>query len=107
MKIKNRIWLYPLIVMDLVFILINSCNKDEGNSIPSGSITDKDGNVFTSVTIGTQVWMVENLKTTKFNDNTNIPLVTDNDQWAALSAPGFSWYNNDVTDKNVQGALYN
>ena len=71
MKTKNRIWLCPLIVMGLVLILTNSCKKDEE---PTDKITDKDGNVYTSVTIGTQVWMVENLKTTKYNDGTDIPM---------------------------------
>jgi uncharacterized protein (TIGR02145 family) len=109
MKIKSRIWFYPLIVIGLVSVLNNSCSdkeKDKNNIDPS-AITDKDGNVYTSVTIGTQVWMVENLKTTKFNDNTNIPLVSDNAQWAALSTPAYCWYNNYAPNKNNYGALYN
>jgi uncharacterized protein (TIGR02145 family) len=108
MKTKNKIWLFPLIVIGLVLILTNSCKKDETNNNPSGSITDKDGNVYTSVNIGTQVWMVENLKTTKYNDNTNIPLVTENTAWANLTTPGYCWYNNDAsTYKASYGAMYN
>jgi len=73
-----------------------------------GTITDIDGNYYTTVTIGTQVWMVENLKTTKYNDGTGIPLVTDNTVWCNLSTPGYCWYNNDETTyKNPYGALYN
>jgi uncharacterized protein (TIGR02145 family) len=105
MKTKNRNWLCPLIVMGLVLILTHSCKKDEDES---GSMTDKDGNVYTSVTIGTQVWMVENLKTTKYNDNTAIPLVTDNTAWTNLSTPGYCWYDNDASTYKVPyGALYN
>ena len=109
MKTKNRIWFYPLIVMGLVLILINSCGDKEKvkDNIDPSAITDKDGNVYTSVTIGTQIWMVENLKTTKYNDNTNIPLVSDNAEWAALSGPAYCWYNNYATNKNDHGALYN
>jgi uncharacterized protein (TIGR02145 family) len=108
MKNKNRIWFCSLIVMGLVINLTKSCKKDETNNNPSGSITDKDGNVYTSVTIGTQVWMVENLKTTKYTDNINIPLVTDNTAWANLTSSGYCWYNNDAsTYKASYGAIYN
>jgi len=69
---------------------------------------DQDGNFFSTVTIGTQVWMAENLKTTKYNDNTNIPLVTDGTTWKTLITPGYCWYNNDATTyKSTYGALYN
>lgn len=52
--------------------------------------------------------MAENLKTTKFNDGTSIPLVTDNAAWGNLTSPGYCWYNNDAaTYKNTYGALYN
>jgi uncharacterized protein (TIGR02145 family) len=74
----------------------------------STSVTDVDGNNYNTVTIGTQVWMKENLKTTKYNDNTTIPLVTDNTIWTALTTPGYCWYNNDATGyKATYGALYN
>jgi uncharacterized protein (TIGR02145 family) len=72
------------------------------------AVTDKDGNVYHTVTIGTQTWMVENLKTTKYNDGTAIPFITDNSAWANLTTPGYCWYNNDSTTyKNMYGALYN
>jgi uncharacterized protein (TIGR02145 family) len=48
------------------------------------------------------------LKTTKYNDGTSIPLVTDNTSWGNLTTPGCCWYNNDAaTYKNTYGALYN
>jgi uncharacterized protein (TIGR02145 family) len=71
-------------------------------------IVDIEGNIYSAIQIGTQVWMAENLKTTKFNDNTDIPLVTDNNSWISLTTPGYCWYNNDETSyKNNYGALYN
>jgi len=73
-----------------------------------GSVSDVDGNSYSTVTIGTQVWMAENLRTTKYKDNTAIPLVTDNTAWFNLSTPGYCWYNNDAaTYKGTYGALYN
>jgi len=69
--------------------------------------TDADGNIYKTVTIGTQTWFAENLKTTKYMDNTVIPLVTDNNIWSNLTTPGYCWYNNDATNKSTYGALYN
>ena len=74
------------------------------------TVTDADGNVYTTVTIGNQVWTVENLKTTKYNDGTPIPFITDRSAWARCydsSRPAFCWYENDVGRKETYGALYN
>jgi uncharacterized protein (TIGR02145 family) len=69
--------------------------------------TDVDNNNYPVVEIGTQVWMAENLKTTKYNDYSPVALVTDNAVWGALSGPGYCWYNNDVnTYKDTYGAIY-
>ena len=74
-------------------------------------ISDIDGNVYHIVTIGTQVWTVENLKTTRFNDGTAIPLVTGNTAWfncENFMSPGYCWYDNDsATYRSTYGALYN
>ena len=72
------------------------------------TISDIDGNVYQMVQIGNQIWMKENLKTTKYNDGTAIPLITDPDAWWNLTTPGYCWYNNDkATYKATYGALYN
>ena len=76
--------------------------------IPTGTVNDIDGNTYRTVTIGTQTWMAENLKTTKYNDNTSIPVVSDNSDWIRLSSPAYCWYSNDSsTYGSVYGALYN
>lgn len=70
--------------------------------------TDSDGNNYSTVTIGNQVWMVENLKSTRYNDGTSIPFVTDDEVWMYLTTPAYCWYNNDAeTYKDTYGALYN
>lgn len=71
------------------------------------SVTDIDGNVYSSVKLGTQVWLAENLKTTKYNDGKPIPLVTDATAWFNLSTPGYCYFENNVANKNINGALYN
>ena len=73
-----------------------------------GNVTDYDGNVYNAVTIGTQCWMQQNLKSTKFNDGSAIPNVTDSATWVNLSTPGYCWYNNNYsTYGSIYGALYN
>jgi uncharacterized protein (TIGR02145 family) len=75
------------------------------NTTQSNAITDADGNVYHAVTIGTQTWLVENLKTTKYNDGSSIPFMSGG--WFELSGPGYCWYNYDTTYKSTYGALYN
>jgi uncharacterized protein (TIGR02145 family) len=74
----------------------------------SGPVSDVDGNSYSTVAIGTQVWMAENLKTTKLNDSQLVPLTTSTTDWKTLTTPGYCWYNNDATSyKDVYGAIYN
>ena len=73
-----------------------------------GTVMDIEGNVYKTIEIGTQVWMAENLKTTKYNDNMPIPEVADNTAWSNLKIPGYCWYNNDSTTYRADhGAIYN
>lgn len=72
------------------------------------TVKDTSGNVYQTITIGTQTWMVENLRTTKYNDGSDIPLVTVATDWAALDTPGYCWYKNDAANYGAScGALYN
>lgn len=71
-------------------------------------LADIDGNTYTAVTIGTQVWMGENLKTTHFNDGTEIPYVPVAGDWIGLGDAAYCYYGNDsVTYKPTFGAIYN
>jgi len=84
----------------------NSVGTAYGNQLSfiQGTATDIDDNVYHVVTIGTQVWMVENLKTTKYSDGTSIPFINDGTTWSALTSPAYCFYNNDATTyKNLYG----
>lgn len=71
-------------------------------------ITDVDGNEYKIVNIGRQVWMAENLKTTRFNNGDKIPHIIKDTVWVNLYSPGFCWpENNELSWKNTYGALYN
>jgi len=72
------------------------------------NLIDNEGNSYIVVKIGNQFWMAENLKSTKFNDGTKIPLVSDYKVWCSLFSPGYCWYFNDEGNyKTDYGALYN
>ena len=75
-------------------------------------VADNDGNTYNTVMIGTQVWMAENLKTTKYSNITNdpIPNVTASigvGSWSVLTTGAYCWYANDIANKPTYGALYN
>ena len=116
MKLTIRILIYPLIV--LMFVILTSSSsendpsKDEKASndpaSTNGTVKDSDGNVYKTVTIGMQVWMAENLKTTKFRNGKPIPCVQKNSTWADITMGAYSWYNNDASaNKGDYGVLYN
>jgi uncharacterized protein (TIGR02145 family) len=102
---KRPMNVIQLFIISVLFIMLaNSCKKDNDNI---KTVTDIDGNVYNTVTIGTQIWLKENLKTTKYDDNTLIPLVTESSAWDDLTTLAYCWYDNDIDNKSTYGALYN
>ena len=72
------------------------------------ALVDIDGNNYSLVKIGNQIWMKENLKVSRYRNGDLIPVVTDNSSWSALGTGGRSWYSNDSTTyENPYGNLYN
>jgi len=76
-------------------------------SLNYGSVTDIDGNTYATIQIGTQVWMAENLRTTRYKDGTLIPNVKDDGEWRYLSTGAWSNYENDPRHDAIYGKLYN
>jgi uncharacterized protein (TIGR02145 family) len=72
-----------------------------------GTVTDIECNTYKTIQIGTQNWMANNLKTTKYNDGTSIPIETSDSKWEDLSTPAYCWYDNNISNKATYGALYN
>jgi uncharacterized protein (TIGR02145 family) len=97
-----------------LLILGVSCNK--GNPVDTnpnisteGTITDIDGNVYNTIKIGNQVWTVENLRVTKYNDGSAVPYDTSNATWKNSTTPKFCYYGNTINADTIKkyGALYN
>ena len=74
---------------------------------PGPNITDAESNSYKTVYIGTQQWMAENLKVTKYNDGTAIPNITDNTQWQNNTTGAWAYFNNDAANNAKYGKLYN
>jgi uncharacterized protein (TIGR02145 family) len=93
-----------------ILLITVSCKKEE-DTIQFITVTDIESHVYQTVQIGDQVWMAENLKTTKLKDGTDIAWVEDDSVWFNLSlaeTPGFCWYLNDeATYGETYGPLYN
>jgi uncharacterized protein (TIGR02145 family) len=106
MKKLTKTGIYVLIPV-VICLLLSGCKKSEETP---ANITDIDGNVYHAVTIGTQVWMVENLRTTRYNDGTAIPQIADSATWNYVlysGTAGYCSYNNESANKMTYGPVYN
>jgi uncharacterized protein (TIGR02145 family) len=76
------------------------------DTIPT--VSDIDGNIYGVVTIGFQTWMAENLRTTRYADESEIPLVEGTSSWDNLltTDKAYCWYDNSVDNRDMYGGLY-
>jgi uncharacterized protein (TIGR02145 family) len=83
-------------------------NEISFTTYKTDALADIDGNYYKTVTIGTQVWMAENLKTISLNNGDPIQTRTDPEEWVDFyEIPGYCWYDNEISNKQEYGALYN
>jgi uncharacterized protein (TIGR02145 family) len=101
---KKRFSSY-ILLLGLWAIIYTGCSKENK---PPDPVSDIDGNTYKTVLIGTQIWMAQNLTTTRFSDGTEIPHIMSGSAWNNLTTPGYCCYNNDgESNKDTYGALYN
>ncbi len=109
-KIKLTLALQAILLC-LLIVTVTGCVKEEhdndNNNNDTGTVTDIDGNVYTTVKIGTQTWMAADLKTSKYRDGSAIPNVTDATDWSYLTTGAYCYYENDPAYNTVYGKLYN
>ena len=77
------------------------------STINYAQVTDIDGNTYNTVIIGTQEWMAENLKSTRFSNGDVIPNVTDINDFYYQGAPAWAYYANNSSNGDIYGKLYN
>lgn len=108
----NIINLNPEVIYYVRAYAINSAGTSYGNEVSFtttglNSVIDYDGNVYSTVVIGTQTWMKENLRTSHYRNGLAIPVFSDNTAWANLSTDAYCYYDNEANNANVFGNLYN
>jgi uncharacterized protein (TIGR02145 family) len=98
----------------IVLLIISGCKKEDDEIeegpivIQTGTVSDIDGNVYKTVILGTQEWMAENLKTTRYSNGEEIDYPgTDNEAWSLNTTGAYAWHGNDESFKNLYGGLYN
>lgn len=110
--LSNKIITISITANDTVRVITykNGVNFERGKKYTLQqeiTVTDVEGYIYNTVTIGTQTWMAENLRTTKYNDGTAITNVTDNTVWKTSTAGAYCWYSNNKATYKTYGALYN
>jgi uncharacterized protein (TIGR02145 family) len=107
MKKKDRIWLCTFYTM-VIFLMSLSISFKSIAQESSELVKDVDGNIYKTVRIGTQIWMAESLKTTKYSNGdsigTTIPGTLD---ISGESIPKYQWaYDGNESNVETYGRLY-
>jgi len=100
--------LFPATITILTTVGEETINLSEIENITiEGAVTDIDGNVYQTITIGNQEWMIENLKVTHYRNGDPIPTGHNNSDWTNLSTGAYCVFENDPANAALYGNLYN
>jgi len=108
---KNRLFRLLLVIpLGLILLLSSECKKkenDDNNGDVAGSITDIDGNTYQTITAGSQEWMAENLKVTKYKNGDPVTTGLSQSEWDNTTNGAYSYPDNNVSMGDAYGLLYN
>ncbi len=96
-----------LALLLLLLPVLHACKKETKVVTPPLTVTDVDGNVYKTIKIGTQTWMAENLKTTKYRDKSPITDGTVTTTWVNNTDGAYCNYFGDAANGENYGHLYN
>jgi uncharacterized protein (TIGR02145 family) len=104
--IRKLLLLFP------VALALGACRKETlvltFKACPGmATVTDLEGNEYSTTQIGAQCWMRKNLRTEKFRNGQNIELVEGDSAWLRASLGAFAYYNNNELNVEDYGVLYN
>ena len=102
---------YQLALLLVLLVFISSCIKRDNNYIffypEPATVTDADGNVYHTIYVKGQTWLVENLKTTHYHNGDTIAHVPGGSAWGSLKTGAWCSYNKDTGKVSTYGRLYN
>jgi len=100
---------YPTDAANKAYVdeLVSQLNTLRNTVVAGGVVTDIDGNHYNTVSIGSQVWMAENLKTTHYSNGDSIPNIMDDRQWCSISSGACCDYKNVPGYVKTYGKIYN
>lgn len=88
-------------------VYVTEINEDMTIEFEFIQCTDADNNNYAIVPIGANIWMYENLATTTYLNTDIIPNTTAPLEWSELVEGAYVWYDNNIANKDIYGALYN
>lgn len=105
MKTKN---IYYRIIIGLIFLTsCSNSDKIENEEPNSNVVTDIEGNTYSTIEIGTQIWTKENLNVSKYRNGDPILQVTDPYEWQNSKTGAWCYYANQSANGIIYGKLYN
>ena len=99
--------LKSILFVALIFLLDVNAFAQFYSRLKYGEVKDIEGNTYKTIKIGTQTWMAENLRTTKYRNGTPIKNITDDDEWGNDKTGAWCYYENDESNNKLYGKLYN
>lgn len=99
------------LLVSMAFVLC-SCGKEQTEEphVPfayTDSITDLEGNVYHTITIGNKVWMAENLRSRCYNNGDTIEYLGDYNHWGYTDSGAVCMYDNNAEAGSIYGYMYN
>jgi uncharacterized protein (TIGR02145 family) len=106
----GRMFIYPVAALFFICtaaMTLWAAGQSSSGTVKKPDVKDNDGREITTVTIGRQVWMAENLNVVHYLNGDVIPQVQDPGEWERLTSGAWCFYENKTENGVTYGRLYN
>lgn len=102
MRINTARFIMSIMIFTIIS-MVSGCKKDQDKE----GIRDADGNLYHSVTIGTQTWLTENLRATKYRNGDDILNIKSSSEWIHSREGAWCKYLDSDSLAAIYGLIYN